>query len=179
MQNFKTSDLMEQKFREAGLPVLNNLVLARQELFAGAYTCYALGDVLYITKASPMSGIITQENFRMGFAAIHDLFTRPGTFEFYMDVFRAIFGDSVQVEFTRPAPGKLLINVESLDAVEYPLLGRSIVDNTYIYDNVVARDGDLIVGQGTQGIKTQQEMDALMREITPAGGWIVTTLVIT
>lgn len=179
MQSFKATDAAEKKFQDIAMPLLDAISLDRSAFVAGAYTCWILGDVLYVLKASPMAGVITQDAFRMGFYAIHDMFTRPGTFEFYLKVFRAIFGDSVEVTFTRPAPGKLEINVESLDIVQEPLMARRIVNNAYVYEALETSGGEEILFQGTQGIKNQSEMDALMRELYPAGVWVETTLIIT
>ena len=179
MQAFKETDEIEKKVRDILLPLLTVTSNEKTEMYNGAYTAYPLGDVLYDLMRSPLARNMSKESFRTSFFAIHELFTRPGTFEFYMDVFRAVFGDDVDVEFTVPAPGKLLINVEALDIVNDLFMARSIVDNQYVQDEVIDEVGDNIVFQGTQGLKTQREVEALIYELYPAGLWVQTTLVIT
>ncbi len=169
MQNFKDTDDKEAKIRDAALPFLEGLGVERDAFLAGAFTCFVLGDVLFELKISPLADSIPQDAFRASFYAIHNLFTRPGTFEFYLDVFRAIFGASVDVEFVIPEPGHLQINIESLSVLQEDFLARRIVNNVYVFDEVVDEDGDNIAFQEALGIKTQSEIDALVAELYPAG----------
>ena len=178
LQAFKDNDLIEPKVRDAILPFLNLRDSELDEFFLGAYECYVLGDVMYLT-GHPMSGVIPQDVFRMSFPSIHQLFTRPGTFEFYLDVFRAVWGEDVAITFTVPAPGKLEIDIAALTVTPYTALFREIVDNAYVFTEWVDHVGDNIIFQGSQGIKTQAEAEALVNEFRPAGIWAVTTLTIT
>src|SRR5690606_13222941 len=90
----------------------------------------------------PLVGVITRETFRSSFFAIHQLFTRPGTFEFYLDVFRAVWGDDVEVEFSIPQSGVLQINIEALDVQLSIAAARRIVNNSYVYDEIILQGGD-------------------------------------
>ncbi len=175
LQAFKETDLVEPKVRDAILPFSNLRDSELDEFFLGAYECFILGDVLYLT-GHPLSGVIQQDVFRMSFPAIHELFTRPGTFEFYLDVFRSVWGEDVEIEFMVPAPGVLQINIDALVVIEYTALFREIVDNVYVFSEWVDDEGDNIIFQGTQGIKTQEEAEALVNEFRPAGIWTETTL---
>ena len=56
-----------------------------------------------------------------------------------------------------------------MSALNSDFLSRSIVDNAYVYDEVVDHSGDFIAFQGVLGIKTQPELDALMIELHPDG----------
>lgn len=179
MQKFKENDALESKVLEILRPFLNILEGERIQFFNEAYTSYPLGDVLFDLDASPLAGSISKAVFRTSYFAIHDLFTRPGTFEFYLEVFKAIFGDDVEIEFEVPEPGKLHINVQALTIIQDFLVARSIVSGAYVYDDLVTHEGDNIVAQVTQGPKTQSEMDAIMIEIKPQGIWVETSLVIT
>lgn len=176
LQAFKDNDLTEAKVRDAVLPFPNLRDSELDLFYAGAYTCFSFGDVLYLTKRDPMAGVITQDVFRMAFPQIHQLFTRPGTFEFYLEVFKTVWGEDVVVDFTVPAPGKLLINIEALTVTDYTALARRIVDDVYVYDELIDEDGDNLIFQGSQGIKTQEEAEALVNEFYPAGLWVETTL---
>lgn len=178
MQAFNANDELETRVRNIVLPTLNRMSAEKTAFFNGAYTSYSLGDVLYDLRRGPLAGAISKEVYRTSFFAVYELFTRPGTFEFYLSVFRAIFGDQVDVSFNVPAPGKLEINVEALNVILYDILGREIVDNEYVYTEVIDHDGNNIAGQGTMGPKTQSEMDAIMIEIVPQGIWVETTLII-
>jgi hypothetical protein len=172
LQAFKQNDLIEAKVRDAFLPILDILGIDRDSFYDGAYESYVLGDVIYELKASPLAGPINQEIFRQSFFAIHDFFTFPGTFEFYLKVFRAVWGVDVGVEFLVPAPGKLIINIQALTVQVNLLVARRIVNNAYVYDQVITHDGNNIGTQGKMGLKTQAEADALIKELYPAGLWV-------
>lgn len=177
-QAFKPNDALEAKVTLAlssGFDVVGSELT---EFYDNAYSCQQLGATLWDADADPMAGPVSRESFLLCFQAIHLLFTRPGTFEFYLGVFRAIWGEDVDVEFVVPAPGKLEIDIEALAVSEDLFMARSIVDNAYVYDEVVDDNGDNIVFQVPTGIQTQQEVDALMKELYPAGLWVETTLTI-
>lgn len=177
LQPFKPNDLLEPRVASCFVPVVEELNEERDTFYAGAYQAAPLGDVLYELGRDPLVGVIDLEIYRESFPAIHELFTRPATFEYYLTVFRAIFGDNVNVVFTVPGPGKLLINADALDPETFRLLARKIQDDSYLYNLIVTSDlGDNIVAQGTQGIKTQNEMNSLIFELSVAGIWTVCTL---
>ena len=177
LQPFKETDETEAKFTAAALPALEDLGGERDTFYADAFEAFPLGDVLYELERDPMVGVITPEIFRSSFFAIHELFTRPGTFEFYLEVFRAIWGEAVDVEFVVPAPGKLLINIAELAPTTFNLMVRRIVSDVYVYEALKTTTAlDQIVIQDVQGTKNETEVDALINEIAPGGIWIVSTL---
>lgn len=178
-QYFKDTDEKEKKFALCFSPILEDINRSLDQFHDGAYTCFKLGEVLLALKRSPMVGVVSDETFIQSFAAIHQFFTRPGTFEFYLEVFRKIWGDDVEVEFTIPEPGKLEIAIDALSASEDFAMARYIVDNQYFFDELIDHEGDNLIFQTTQGIKTQAETDALLRELHPVGVWVEATLTVT
>jgi len=176
LQRFKESDETEAKVIAVAMPILDDLGEARDEFYEGAYSAWPLGELLYDLKKDPLSGVITRDVFVRSFPAIHQLFTRPGTFEFYMTVFRQIWGDNVQIVFGIPSPGVLTINAKVLDVENFFLVARRIFGPDYVYDPIVDHEGDNILVRATVGIKTQTEISALMNELAPAGIFVITTL---
>ncbi len=177
-QAFKENDLTEAKITACFAPLLDEIDLSRDQFNDGAYECFKLGEVLLALDRSPAVGVVSDDVFIQSFFAIHEFFTRPGTFEFYLDIFKNIWGEDVEIEFTVPAPGKLLINIEALDSVPALAIAREIVADVYVNSDIVDHDGDNLIFQTTQGIKTQREADALVRELNPAGIWVDVTLTI-
>lgn len=177
MQYFKGDDL-EKKFYQVTEWSLDLIDSEKDAFLAESYFCYLLGEVLYDEGASTISSAIPRFVFRESFFSIFDSFINGGSFESYMIVFRAIFGDSVEVEFEVPSPGVLLINIAALEAQTEPLIGRRIIDNKYHYENILDHEGDIIMAQTTRGLKTQKDIDILMPELTPAGIYVETTLVV-
>lgn len=178
IQYFKRNDDLEKKVAEVFDPILTSLALERNDFYDESYVAQPLGEVLKNLKRDPMVGVISDEVYVTSFSAIHELFTRPGTFEFYLQLFRKIWGDSVDVTFTVPSPGVLNIDIEAVEAISYRFIARRIVDNAYIYEPVIDDVGDNIVFQGTIGLKTQAEVDLLMKEISPANIFTTATLVV-
>lgn len=178
MQKFKENDTVETDVTNLALPSLEAIGASLDDFYDNAFACYLLGDVLYDLDRDPLRESIAREVYRASFPAIHDLFTAPGTFEFYLDVFRKIFTDDTDITFTIPAPGKLVITVLAATLEQYTLVAREIVDGAYVYSPIVTSDtNDNIVTQDIAGIKTQAEIDSLIKEISAYG--IYTTAVLT
>lgn len=179
LQAFKQNDAKEKKVTDAFLSLLDLISVETDKFYTGAYEAAPLGDVLFELDRSPMSGVVDKDTFRKSFFALHNIFTRPGTLEFYMDVFRAVWGADVDVTFTIPAAGKLEIEIDALSAQLDDFIARTIVDNEYIYDEVIETDtGDNIAFQGTQGLRTQDQAEKLIFELYPAGIYTTITLTI-
>lgn len=178
MQKFKPNDPIEQKFIDAVMPILDSIGADFDAFYNGLYTCHLLGDVLYDTGRDPMVGVINRELYRTSFFAIHELFTRPGTFEFYLDVLRAIFGQDTPIEFEIPSPGVLEINVPAARYQTFAILGREIIDGVYHYHPIVSSDtAEEILGQGFIGLYTEQEIQGLINELAPNGIYTVVNFV--
>jgi hypothetical protein len=164
LQRFKDNDITEAKVIEVAMPTLELIGSNLDDFWQGAFTSYLLGEVLYDLDRDPMSGVISRTIFRQIFPEIHQIFTRPGTFEFYLTIFRAIWGEDVEIEFVVPDEGRLQINASNLPIDEY------------VYSELVDHAGDFIMLQDKAGIKNQSELDALINEISPAGIFTETTL---
>ena len=179
MQAFKENDTTEARVAATYIPtVLQTLGADRDTMFANCFICYLLGDVLYNLDRDPLVGVITQDVYRSSFPAIHDLFTRPGTFEFYLALFRKIFADDTDIQFTIPGPGQLTITIEAETIEDFNILVRQIVDDAYVNSTLVTSDAqDPILGQGVKGIKTQSQIDGLIAEISMYGIVTVANLV--
>ena len=176
MQKFKLNDQLEDAVSNLLLPQLEDIGDELDNFWEDAFEAFNLGDVLYNLKRDPMYGVIEQESFRQSFFAIHELFTRPGTFEFYMNVFRSIWGDNVEVEFNIPSPGVLEINAQVLTANNENFVARRIEGETYFYDKILTDAGDNLMFQVPQGIKSQNEANELIFQVHPVGVFTTITL---
>lgn len=179
MQRFKTNDPTEPQVYNLLLPILETLGLDRDTFFDEAFETFGLGGVLYDLDRDPIADVVTRDVYQNGYPAIHELFTRPGTFEFYISVFRKIFSDDVDVQFQIPDPGKLNIIVSAFTFQTFNLTAREIVDDAYVNSPLVTSDtNDFIMVQGVKGIKTQEEIEGLLSEISAYGVYTTVELVI-
>lgn len=180
LQPFRANDTVEPKARDCFLPALNFIGTDLDAFKEGAYEAWPLGDVLFALNASPLADQISQEVFRSTFYAVHNYFKRPGTFEFYLEICRVIWGADVEVEFVVPNPGHLQINIEAAESVNANALARRIVDNAYVYDQIILNGGgsDNLLFRIVQGPKSQSETEALFFELTPAGLFVEVAITI-
>lgn len=176
MQFFKDSDAEEKKFYNAASPALSEIDLGRNQFFNEAYECFRLGDVLHVTGRAPLVNAMRREIFRQSFMVIFEAFIRAGSYESYLTVFRNIFGEDVDVEFNSDLPGTLNIDIHADGFQLSRFITRYIVDNEYLFDNIVTQEGDNIVFQTIAGFESQYELELMLFEMVPDGIYTVITL---
>lgn len=167
-QYFKGDDV-ELKFYQAGAPINDQLSSEKDAFFDAAFECFVLGDVLYETSRAPLANAIPQRIFREALPTIIDAFIVSGSFESYLTVFRNVFGVDVEVDFTVPAPGKLIIDIVAAGVQLDQFVARRIESNAYVFDHVIDDEGDNIVFQGVKGFESQYELEQMLFELVPAG----------
>lgn len=177
MQPFKENNELEARVRGCFEPLLDLIASEYDTFYENAFQAWPLGELLYAEDRSPLVGAVREQTFKESFDSMHQFLARPGTFEFYLQLFQAIWGDDVVVEFTVPNPGVLEINVEALSEVLFDAVARKIVNNAYTVDELVDENGDNIAFVGTKGIQTQQEAEALIAEMSPQG--VATSITLT
>ena len=112
IEAFKDTDTLEAKVRQVFLPKLEELGVAHDDFYNGAFESYPLGDVLWETKVDPIAEAIIKDIYRTVYAAIHAMADTPATFEYWIAIFTAVWGETGAVRFVVPAPGKLEINID-------------------------------------------------------------------
>jgi hypothetical protein len=168
MQYFK-GDETEQRIEAVASGLLDNLSVQKGLFYDGAYSTAPLGDMIYESGRSPLANAIIQGVFRLAFTEIYEAFEAVGTFEAYLTVFRKVFGESVVVDFTVPAPGKLIIDIEAEGSELADFVARHIEAGEYVFDEVIDDEGDNIAFQVLQGFETQYELEQMLFEMVPAG----------
>jgi len=177
VQFFKGNDT-EIKVASVGSDVADLLSIQRDLFLDGAYGCGPLGDLLHDTDRTPLARGIKIEIFRTFFQELFDSFVHCGTFESYITVFTAIFGDDTEITFTVPGNGKLDIDVVATDVTLANFVSRYVDGTSYVFDNMVTEDGDNIMFQYLIGFKTQYELEQLLFEMVPMGVYTTITLTI-
>lgn len=175
-QKFKGDDF-ELKMEAAGSAIHDSIEAQLDAFFEGAYIAMPLGDIIYESSRAPLANAIDKEIFRQSFPEIFDAFTVAGSFDSYLTVFRKIFGDTVQVDFTVPAPGKLEIDIIADEVELSNFVARTIENNDYVYSPMITQDGvDNIMFQSIKGFKTQYELEQMLYEMVPAGIYTIISL---
>lgn len=166
-QLFKGDD-DELKYYNAGKPAFDQTSFQLDQFNAGAYAAAPLGDLIYEGNRSPLTTAIAQDIFRTCFQQIFAAFAVPGTFESYLTVFRAVFGDDVQVVFTVSGPGLLTIAITATGLDISQFVARTIVGDAYTFDDVVTEVPDNIVFQTVKGFQSQYDLEQMLFEMVPA-----------
>lgn len=178
MQYFK-GDAKEIKVVAAGLSATEVIGLRLDAFFEGAYETVPLGEMIFDNAFAPLSNAIRRDIFARSFKQLFESFQHAGTFEAYLEVFRKIFGDDVEVEFTVPAAGKLNIVINSTNTEESTFVARQIVGNDFEYDPVITQDGqDTLVFSSIQGFTSEYELQTMLFEMVPGGIFTNITLTI-
>lgn len=176
MPQYFKGDAIELKFYNAAATILDTLSDDKGDFYDGAYDCFSLGDMIYDGEFTPLANAINREIFRELFATLYESFRFAGSFESYLTVFKAIFGDDVDVSFTVPAPGKLEIDIIASGIQEFQLVARRVEDNAYIFDHVVDQDGNNIAIGRIKGFQSQYELEQMLFEMVPDGIFTTITL---
>lgn len=175
MKYFKGDDL-EKKFYEVARTLFNSLSDQRAEFFSGAYESYKLGELIHDNELVPIASSIQRSIFREAFQSIFETFLEAGSFEGYLEIFKKIFGDTVDVTFTVPAAGRLQIDIVADGIVLDNIVGREIVDDEYVSYPLVDENNDFVVGQSIKGFETQYEVEQMLFELVPQGIFTEITL---
>jgi hypothetical protein len=176
-QNFK-GDSTELKYQAAGEPAFEVTRVSLHEFFQGCYDTDAFLLMLYDSGRMPFSNRVPREAF-VNFIrqAIPD-FPATGTFEVYIFMIKALFGDSASILFTVPAAGKLEIEVNAPgSSLEFDWFAKDIVGGDTILTQMVTHDSEEFLFNGISGIETEAQLQILLGELEPIG--IYTTLSLT
>lgn len=169
MVQFFKNDTLELQMYAVAEPILTVSSIAKDEFLDGAFECEAFLLMLYDEKRMPFSERVPRPAFVAFVREALKNFPFTGNFETYLFVIRSIFGPSVSVIFTVPAPGKLSIGVAALAELEFDFLASEYMGGSYDFFNVVDDDGDQIIFIGLPGIDTEYELELLFSEIIPVG----------
>jgi hypothetical protein len=178
MAQYYKGDATEIKFFDSLNPTAGLLSANLDEFEANAFTCFVLGELIFDNKIGPLTNAIPRSIYRECFQQLFDSFVVGGTFESYIEVFKRIFGDDVVIDFTVPDPGKLIIDIEATGIVLSPWVAKLIVDDAFVYDNIVDDEADNIVFQSIKGFETQSEVETMLFQMVSAGIYTEITLTV-
>lgn len=177
MQYFK-GDELEVQIDGLVAPYLSVVSASYDEFFSGAYSAQPLGEIIFDNELAPLTNAIRRDVFLQSFTQIFNSWAFAGTFESYLETFVSIFGESVEVEFTIPDPGKLIIDITTSGLTEFLGIVREIEDNAYVYYELVDDEGDNIVFTGVLGLETEQEVVTMLYTMVPNGIYTEVSLTI-
>ena len=176
MSEYFKGDQDEKNYHEVGREFITNLGFDRETFFDEAYSCQRLGEILHESKRVPLANAIPIEVFKESFKSIFGSFLEAGSFYGYLNVFADIFGPTVDVTFTVPAPGKLEIDIVADSVAEYLFATNEIEGDIFTSNNIVDQEDDNIIFRLVKGFKSQYEVEQMLFEMVPAGIFTEITL---
>lgn len=160
----------------AAKPAFDVCSTSLTEFNNGSYEASPFLLMLYDEGRMPFSDRVLRDTFVEFFKEALTRFPFTGTFESYVFILRAIFGDSAQILFDVPAPGKLDITVNTELTVSYDFIAREFVGGEYVDSEIIDSGGNNLVFTGISGIDSQYQLQQLLSELVPAGIYLLLTL---
>lgn len=167
-QNFK-GDATEQKMIGGMAPVFNLTNASLDDFYANGFNCADFLLKMYDDRRMPFSDRIPRDAFVDFVRQAFENFPVTGTFEAYLLLLREIFGQTSEVNFIVPAPGKLEIDIAAISSSEFQFIGREFTGGMFEYFDMIDSEGNLLTFRGIPGIDTLYELELLFAEIMPCG----------
>jgi hypothetical protein len=164
-EKFKGDDT-ELKMVACAEPAFAQTSQSLDEFYEGCYEASPFLLMLYEENRVPFSERVKRDAFVEFIKEVLRRFPVIGTYEAYLFILRAIFGELSDITFTVPAAGKLQIDVNATSSLEFDFIGRDALGNTF---NMTTQDGLTLGFRGVSGIETEYELELLFSEIMPAG----------
>ena len=174
-QKFK-GDATELKMEAAAKPAFDLCSVALDSFYDGCYSAEDFLLMLYDEGRMPFSDRVPRDSFVSFITEAIPNFPNTGTFESYLFILKAVFGEESTISFTVPAAGKLQIDVNASTALLFGFQAREFVGAHYDFYDMVTDDGDSIVFQSISGIESSAQLNALLNELFPVGIFTEITL---
>lgn len=167
-QYFKGDDI-EMRMDAAGKPAFDITNAALDAFFADQGNATPFLLMLYDSGRMPFSDRVPRDSFPAFFREALARFPFTGTFEAYIFILEAIFGQGSGVLFEVPAPGKLEISVNAASSLEFGWQAFEQDGDSQVISDMTDHLGNFITFAGVSGIDSEYELKMLLSEIIPAG----------
>lgn len=174
-QKFK-GDATELKMEAAAKPAFDACSLGLDQFYDDGYDASPFLLMLYDEGRMPFVDRVPRDSFVEFIREALGRFPFTGTFESYIFILNAIFGEGSGVLFEVPDPGKIEILVNASATIEFELVAKEIVDGEVVLSSMVDHIGNMITARGISGIDSEYELSLLLSELIPAGIYPAVTL---
>jgi hypothetical protein len=131
-------------------------------------------DIVIDNDRLPMAKFIQKDRLRVVFGKLLELWTTAGTSGAYIDFFRAVFGEGVNVFIAVPSPKVINLDISNFSLKTYMFLTESQA-NKIITEQAFPEFGDKqanILFQDIIQNVSSNDMNAFLNTITPAGEYV-------
>ena len=168
MQFFK-NDALENKINDSVETLFDNIGTEIDTMESECFECYKLGEVLYDNDLMPLTNAIQRQVFVKCFPQVFEAWSKCGTFESYIAVFKKVFGSDAEITFTIPGAGQLDIAIVSTQTDLYFFVARELSGATWVNHYIVDESSDHILFNTQSGIESQYELEKVLFSMAPNG----------
>lgn len=169
MTQYFKGDSNELAIEAAGLPAFDACSVELDSFFENCYEAADFLLMLYDAGRMPFSQRVGRDDFVTFLNKAMPNFPVTGTFEAYILLLSAIFGELSLIEFDVTDPGKISILVNASDAILSTAIARELDGGDYIDSPLVTDDDENIVYVSIPKIDSEDKLKKLLSEIIPAG----------
>lgn len=174
-QKFK-GDILELQVEAAAQPAFDSVRIGLDDFYDGGYQASDFLLMLYDQGRMPFSERVPRDSFVAFIKQALPNAQVTGTFESYLFIIKAIFGELSEVLFDVPGPGKLSMLVNASDVIEFDFEGREFVDGAFETFTIETSDDEGLQFRAIAGINSAGQLSQLLSELIPAGIFPAITL---
>jgi hypothetical protein len=131
-------------------------------------------DIIIENDRLPVAKIIHNERLRIVFGKLLDIWTHTGTSGTYIDFFRTVFGDGVNVFIEVQTPRVINIQISNFSLYLSLFLTEELTDKIITeqtYPDVNDQEANLLFQQIMQDV-SNADMNAFLNTVTPVGDYV-------
>lgn len=174
-QKFK-GDPIELQMEAVAKPAFDLCSASLSDFAAAGYSASPFLLMLYDSGRMPFSDRVPRDSFVSFFKEALARFPFTGTFESYLFILQAIFGDGSGVLFSVPGPGQLSITVSAAKTLTFDFIATEFVDGSFVQTVLVDALGEVLTFNGASGIDSAYKLSQLLAELIPSGIFPALTL---
>lgn len=171
VQSF-VNDEEERKFNAVFNNVVENTFNDLSLFFNYAYKSVELGNAIYETQKMPIYKILEKSLFKKAYSQILDGQKIAGSFEGYLKILKAIFGETAEINFTVLGKAKLKIDIVAESQELYVMKTRSL-SNPYL---IKTKDNFHLAFNELLAKITNRQLLNLLKSTTKAGFYVEFTI---
>lgn len=162
-------DPIELQMIAAASPAFDLCSASLDSFYDGSLTASPFLLMLYDQGRMPFSERVPRDSFVAFLSQALAYFPFTGTFESYLFILQAVFGDGSGVQFDVPGPGQISMLVNAASSLEFSFAATEFVDGAFVDSDLVSWDGEILIFTSVSGINSQYALSQLMAELIPAG----------
>ena len=127
-----------------------------------AYKNHQLGQMLHESNSFELGAYLKEAFIREKYDLVVEAFAHLGTYEAYILLLKATFGEDITIVFTNPSAGVLNVTVDN-----YGVDGDNLT--TQVPDNLTTQVPENLVTRKIDSLLSPKEMELLLQQMVPEG----------